>query len=80
MIFQVLARMFSIRAWRRFQRGKYALQICCVPCSHLEPCIRMYTEDHVARAIEDAICKVSGAVIQYLVDGFICELCGGGLP
>ena len=34
MIFQVLARIRSIGAWRCFQRGKYALWICCVLCSH----------------------------------------------
>ena len=45
----------------------------------VEPCIRMCTEDHVARAIDNAIYVVSGAVIQNLVDGFIGALCGGGL-
>ena len=45
----------------------------------VEPCTRMFTEDYVARAIEDDICGVSGAVIHNLVDGFICALCGGGL-
>ena len=43
----------------------------------VEPCVRMCTEDHVARAIEDAICEAGGAVIHNLVDGFICALCGG---
>ena len=45
----------------------------------VEPCIRMCTDDHVARAIENAICGVSGALIQNLVDVFIGALCGGGL-
>ena len=45
----------------------------------MELCIRMCTGDHVARAIENAIYGISGAVIQNLVDGFIGALCGGGL-
>ena len=42
----------------------------------VEACARMCAEDHVAIAIENAVRRVSGAVIQHLVDGFICELCG----
>ena len=45
----------------------------------VEPCIRICTEDHVARAIDNSICRVSGAVIQNLVDVFIGALCDGGL-
>ena len=45
----------------------------------VEPYVRMCTEDHVARAIYNALGRVSGAVIQNLVNGFICVLCGGGL-
>ena len=45
----------------------------------VEPCVRMCTEDHVASAIENAICRVSGTVIQNLIDSFIGALCGGGL-
>ena len=45
----------------------------------VEHCIRMCTEEHVARAIDNSIYRVSGAVIQNFVDGFIGALCGGGL-
>ena len=45
----------------------------------VEPCIRMCTEDYVARPIENAIFGVSGAVIYNWVDGLIGVLCGGGL-
>ena len=44
-----------------------------------EPCVRMCTEDHAARAIENAAGRVNGVVIQNLVDGFICALCGRSL-
>ena len=42
----------------------------------VETCVRMCTEDHVARVIENAVGRISGTVIQNLVDGFICALCG----
>ena len=45
----------------------------------VEPCIIMCKYEYVARAIEDAICGLSGAVIQNVVDGFICALHGGRL-
>ena len=45
----------------------------------VETCIRMCIEDHVARAIDNAIWGVSGAVIKNLVDGLIGVLCGSGL-
>ena len=41
----------------------------------VEACVRMCVEDHVAGAIENAVSRVSGAVIQNLVNGFICALC-----
>ena len=41
----------------------------------LESRVRMCAEDHIARAIENAVSRVSGAVIQNLVDGFTCALC-----
>ena len=45
----------------------------------LEAYVRMCAEDHFARAIENAVRMVRGAVIQNLVDGFICALCGRSL-
>ena len=45
----------------------------------VEACVRMCAEYHVARAIENAVIRVSGAVIQDLVDGFICAMCGRSL-
>ena len=45
----------------------------------VEASVIMCAEDYVARAIENAISRVSGAVIQNLVDGFICALCGRSL-
>ena len=45
----------------------------------VEACVRMCAEDHVAGAINNAVSRVSGAVIQNLVDGFICALCGRSL-
>ena len=45
----------------------------------VEACVRMCAEDHVARAIENSVSRVSVAVIQNLVDGFICALCGRSL-
>ena len=45
----------------------------------VEPCVRMCTQDHVTRAIENAIGGECGAVIQYLIDGIIGALCVGGL-
>ena len=56
-------------------RSGYAAYLALI----VEPCFRMCTEDHVASAIENAICGVSSAVIQNLIDGFIGALCGGGL-
>ena len=45
----------------------------------VEACVRMCAEDHVSRVIENAVIRVSGAVIQNLVYGFICALCGRSL-
>ena len=46
---------------------------------NVEPCIRMCTDDYVAREIVNDICGLSGAVIHNLIDGFIGVLCGCGL-
>ena len=53
-------------------RSSSALPLALV----VEACVRMCAYDLVARAIENAISRVSGAVIQNLVDGFTCALCG----
>ena len=45
----------------------------------VEACVRMCAEDHVAIAIENAVSRVSGAVIQNVIDGFICALCDRSL-
>ena len=45
----------------------------------VEAYVRMCAEDHVARAIDNVVSRVSGAVIQNLVDGFICALYGRSL-
>ena len=45
----------------------------------VEPCFRICAEEHVARVIENAVRRVSGAVTQKLVDDFICALYGRSL-
>ena len=45
----------------------------------VEPCVRIFTEDHVARAIENSIGGIGSALIQYLIDGVIGAFCGKGL-
>ena len=39
----------------------------------------MCTHDHVDGAIENAIVRVYGAIIKYLIGGVIVVLHGGGL-
>ena len=53
-------------------RSVYASSLVVI----VEARVRMCAEDHVARAIENSVRRVSGAVIQNLDDGFICALCG----
>ena len=45
----------------------------------VEICVIMCTEDHVSGAIDNAICEVSGAIIEYFIDGLTGVLRGGGL-
>ena len=45
----------------------------------VETCVIMCTQDHVAGVIANAIVGVCGTVINYLIDGFIGALRGGGL-
>ena len=45
----------------------------------VEARVRMRAEEHVTSAIENAVSRVSDAVIQNLADGFTCALCGRSL-
>ena len=45
----------------------------------VEARVRICAKDHFVRAIENAVSRVSGAVIQIFFDGLICALSGRSL-